>query len=176
MMFEIKQMDPEVYRHETRRSTLIVILIFVALAMLLASLAVMLFGEPGGDNFRWNLGGVLAGLALAVLLVRRKFWSQPWMASAVYGWRLKRSLMSVTNVMHRVTAGVAAGEPNAMKLLRFYHLGLIQMHRLDGNSSSLNQMLQEVEQHQERMRAQHLDTDQPRLDPAWLEALKKAGQ
>jgi hypothetical protein len=94
------------------------------------------------------------------------------MASAAYGWQLKRSLMSVTNVMHQVTAGVAAGDPSAMKLLRFYHLGLMQMHQLDGNSSSLNQMRQDVEEHQERMRAQQLDTDQTRLDPSWLAALK----
>lgn len=171
-MFEIKQVDPEAYRRETRRSTLIVVLIFAVLAMGLASLFVKLFGEPGGDNFRWNLGGVIAGLLLAVLLVRLKLWCQPWMASAAYGWQLKRSLMSVTNVMHHVTAGVAAGDPSAMKLLRFYHLGLMQMHQLDGNSSSLNQMLQDVEEHQERMRAQQLDTDQTRLDPSWLAALK----
>lgn len=171
-MFEIKQVDPEAYRRETRRSTLIVVLVFAVLAMGLASLFVKLFGEPGGDNFRWNLGGVIAGLLLAVLLVRLKLWCQPWMASAAYGWQLKRSLMSVTNVMHHVTAGVAAGDPSAMKLLRFYHLGLMQMHQLDGNSSSLNQMLQDVEEHQERMRAQQLDTDQTRLDPSWFAALK----
>jgi hypothetical protein len=175
-MFEIKQVDPDAYRRETRRSTLIIVLIFAALAMGLASVSVMLFGEPGGDNFRWNLGGVIAGLLLAVALVRVKLWSQPWMASAVYGWQLKRSLMRITNVMHQVTAGVAAGDANAMKLLRFYHLGLMQMHQLDGNSSSLSQMLPDVEQHLERMRAQHLDTDQPRLDPLWLEALPKVGQ
>lgn len=174
MMFEIKPMDPDAYRRETRRSTLIVVLIFAVLAMGLASLSVMLFGEPGGDNFRWNLGGVLAGLILAVLLVRLKLWSQPWMASAAYGWQLKRSLMSLTNVMHQVTAGVAAGDPNAMKLLRFYHLALMQMHQLDGNSSSLNQMLPDVEQHQDRMHTQHLDPHQTRLDPSWLEALKRS--
>ncbi len=173
MMFEIKPVDPAAYRRETRRSTLIVMLVFVGLAMVLATLSVWLFGQPGGDNFRWNLGGVIAGLLLAILLVRLKFWAQPWMASAVYGWQLKRSLMSITNVMHQVTSGVAADDPNAIKLLRFYHLGLMQMHQLDGNSSSLSQMLPEVQQLEERMRAQHLDTDQTRLDPAWLEALNK---
>ena len=32
--------------------------------------AVALFGEPGGDNLRLNIGGVVAGLALTVALVR----------------------------------------------------------------------------------------------------------
>ncbi|MNC29004.1 hypothetical protein D3C75_772370 [compost metagenome] len=175
MMFEIKPMNPEIYRRQTRRSTLIVLLVFAPLAMLLAGLAVLLFGEPGGDNFRWNLGGVIAGVLLTVLLVRKVFWAQPWMAAAVYGWQLKRSLMSVTNVMHHVKAGVAARDPVAMQLLRFYHLGLTQMHQLDGNSSALSQMVREIDEHRVAMEALGMDTDQPRLDPAWLEAVKQLG-
>ena len=62
-------MDPLVYRSETRRSTLIVTVTFIALAMLLSGLAVMLFGEPGGDNFRLNLGGVVTVVVVMVAAV-----------------------------------------------------------------------------------------------------------
>lgn len=172
-MFEIKAWNPELYRQQTRRITLAITLGFVVLAMVLSTLAVQLFGEPGGDNFRWNLGGVLIALALTLLLLRMKLWAHPWMAPAVYGWRLKRSLMRVTNVMHQVTAGVAAGDPSAMKLLRFYHLGLTQMHQLDANSSALSQAVREIDEHKARMDALGLETDQPRLESAWLEAVKK---
>ncbi len=134
VLFEIVPRSPETYRRETRRSTLIVVATFAALAMGLATLAVMLFGEPGGDNLRLNIGGVIAGLVLTIGLVRSLYWQQAWMASAVYGWQLKRSLMRVTNMMHQVKAGVSAGDADAMKLLRFYHLGLTQMHQLDGNA------------------------------------------
>jgi len=172
-MFEIdQQLDPVTYRRETRRNTLVVALIFIALAMALASASVQLFGEPGADNFRWNLGGVIVGLLLSVAVVRLLFWSQPWMAATVYGWRLKRGLMSVTNVMHHVMAGVVARDPCAMKLLRFYHLGLAQMHRLDGNNADISE-IGEAELHRERMEAQGLDTAQYRLDPAWIEVVKK---
>ena len=144
--------------------------------MLLSTLAVQLFGEPGGDNFRLNLGGVLLGLLLTIALVRFKLWALPWMAPAVYGWRLKRSLMSITNVMHQVTAAVEQNDPTAMKVLRFYHLGLTQMHELDGNSSDHGQLWREAEAHKERMQALGLDTEQTRLDPAWLEALKQTAR
>jgi len=174
VMFEIKQLNPEKYRQQTRRSTLIIVVIFLVLGMLLATLAVWLFGEPGGDNFRWNLGGILAGLLLTMALVRCKFWQQPWMAPAVYGWQLKRKLMSITNAMHQVTAGVAAQDPSAMKLLRFYHLGLTQMHQLDGNTSALSQMMAEINQHKASMAALGMDTEQNQMDPAWLETVKKA--
>lgn len=171
-MFEIKPVDPQTYRQQTRRSTLIVAVIFIALAMLLSSLAVMLFGEPGGDNFRFNIGGVAAGVVLTIALVRGPLWSQAWLAPAIYGWQLKRSLMRVTNVMHQVTAGVAAGDPAALKLLRFYHLGLTQMHQLDANSSAHGQMLGEVERHLALLAEQGIDPQQERLEAQWLDAVK----
>ncbi|AZF11427.1 hypothetical protein C4J93_3232 [Pseudomonas sp. R2-37-08W] len=168
-MFELKPCDPAVYRQQTRRSTLIVAVVFLALAMLLSSLAVMLFGEPGGDNLRFNVGGVFAGVLITVALVRGPFWNQAWLAPAVYGWQLKRSLMSVTNVMHKVSERVQANDPSAIKLLRFYHLGLTQMHALDANSSAQAQLADEIEAHAAKMQALGIDTEQTRLDPAWLQ-------
>jgi hypothetical protein len=171
--FEIKQQNPETYRRQTRRSTLIIALIFAVLAVGLSVVAVKLFGEPGGDNFYLNLGGVIVGLAVTVALVRFKFWSQPWMAPAVYGWQLKRSLMSVTNVMHQVTSGVKVNDPNAMKLLRFYQLGLTQMHALDGNTGAHSQAVREMDEHKARMEALGLEVELYSLDPAWLAGVKK---
>ncbi|MEO4047824.1 DUF3087 family protein [Pseudomonas sp. CAU 1711] len=172
-MFQIQPMSPELYRQQTRRSTFVVIAIFLALAMLCSTASTQLLGSPGGDNFKWNLLGVLLGLGLTVALVRQQLWSRPLMAAAVYGWNLKRSLMRVTNVMHHVKAGVAAGDESAMKLLRFYHLGLTQMLQLDGNSSELSQTLREIDAHREAMQARGLEVQQLHLDPAWLEAVKQ---
>lgn len=172
-MFDIQPMSPEHYRQQTRRSTFLLAGVFLALGMLCATASTQLFGTPGGDNFKWNLIGVLAGLGLTIALVRYQLWSRPFMAAAVYGWRLKRSLMSVTNVMHHVKAGVAAGDESAMKLLRFYHLGVSQMHQLDGNSADLSQMVREIDAHREAMLARGLNVEQNRLDPAWLESVKR---
>lgn len=172
-MFEIQPQNPERYRSQTRRSTIIIALIFLALAMVLSTTAVALFGEPGGDNLRFNVGGVFVSVLLMVALMRSTFWTQPWMAPAVYGWQLKRSLMSITNVMHQVTAAVEKEDPTAMKLLRFYHLGLSQMHELDGNSSDHSQLTREMDQHKARMEALGIETDQTQLNPAWIEAMKQ---
>ena len=173
-MFELKPCDPVTYRRQTRRSTLIVAVLFLALAMLLSTLAVMLFGVPGGDNFRFNVGGVFAGALITVALVRGPFRTQPWLAPALYGWQLKRNLMRVTNVMHTVTERVQAGDPLAMKVLRFYHLGLTQMHELDANSSAQGQLVSEMQAHKTRMQELGIDTEQTRFDPAWLPGLKNA--
>ncbi len=175
-MFEIQPKNAAAYRQQTRRSTIIIALIFLALAMVLSTAAVALFGEPGGDNLRFNVGGVFLAVLLMVALMRNTFWTQEWMAPAVYGWQLKRSLMSITNVMHQVTAAVEKEDPSAMKLLRFYHLGLSQMHELDGNSSDHSQLTREMDQHKARMEALGIATEQTRLDPAWIDAVKQASR
>ncbi|WP_028240406.1 DUF3087 family protein [Stutzerimonas azotifigens] len=174
-MFEIRPMSAERYRQDTRRIAFVVIAIFLVLALLLSSLAVQLFGDPGGNNFRWNLLGVLAGLAATVALVRLKLWSTAWMAPAAYGWQLKRNLMRITNVMHHVKAGVAARQPEAIKLLRFYHLGVTQMHQLDGNLTELAGMVREIDAHRELMEELGMDAEQTHLDPVWIEAVKGIG-
>ncbi|WP_120993699.1 DUF3087 domain-containing protein [Stutzerimonas urumqiensis] len=171
-MFELRPLDPERYRRDTRRIAFVLIAVFLVLAMLLSTLAVRLFGEPGGDNFRWNLIGVLAGLAATAVVVRLKLWSTPWMAPAVYGWQLKRNLMRVTNVMHGVKAGVAARDADALKLLRFYHLGVMQMHQLDGNPAD-SALVREIDAHQALMDAQGIAPQQTRLDPEWLDAVRR---
>ena len=61
-MFEIQPMNADDYRQRTRRSTLMIALIFLALAMALSTAAVTLFGEPGGDNLRFNIGVVFAAV------------------------------------------------------------------------------------------------------------------
>ena len=172
-MFEIQPMNADTYRQQTRRSTFILALTFLALAMILSTAAVALFGTPGGDNLRFNVGGVFVAVLAMAALMHKVFWRQAWMAPAVYSWQLKRSLMSITNVMHHVTAAVEQGDPVAMKLLRFYHLGLNQMHQLDGNSSDHDQLIREMDQHKARMQALGIDTGQTWLDPAWLEAVKQ---
>lgn len=174
--FKIVDIDPDLYRQKTRKASWIIIAVFVALGMLYSSLLVMFFGQPDGNNFKLNVIGVLAGVAVTAFLVRTLFSKQPWMEANLYGWQLKRSLMSITNVMHHVEAGVEEQSPEAMKLLRFYHLGLSQMHKLDGNSSANSELIYEANAHKVRMEELGLDSDQHTLNPAWLTAVKNNKQ
>ena len=89
--FKLARIDPDEYRQKTRKASWIIITIFIALAMLYSSLLVMFYGQPDGDNFRLNVTGVLAGVAVTAILVRTLFSKQPWMAANMYGWKLKRS-------------------------------------------------------------------------------------
>ncbi|SFB97676.1 Protein of unknown function [Marinospirillum celere] len=169
--FQLEFLDPQEYRSKTRKSSVIIILIFALLGMGLASLLVSLLGTPGGNNFRWNLLGVLSGLILTVLLVKYYLSQQPFMREAVYGWHLKRSLMRITNVMHRIKPLAEAGSHQAMKLLRFYHLAVEEMHRLDGNEANPLEIKAEKKALEEKMQAEGLDLSQHTFDSQMLKDL-----
>ena len=175
-LFRIEQRDPETFRRQTRRSTLIVVVLFALLGMALPALLIGLFGSADGSNFGLNLTGVLLAAAITATLVRTVFLKQSWMDAAAYGWRLKRALMRVTNQMHQVKDAVKAGDEQAMLLLRFYHLGLQQMHHLDGNTSDMLELVAEREALRGELAARGLPEEPLSLQSEWLDALKPAAK
>jgi len=170
--FTIAEINPEDYRKQTRKSSIIIIIVFTVSAMLLSSLLVLFLGDSESSNFKWNITGVILGVTFTAMLVNSYFKKLPWMAAAIYGWRLKRSLMSVTNIMHHVKSGVAADDPTAIKALRFYHLGLLHMHKLDGNPSQDAELISEINQLQDKMQDLQIDLEQNTLEPDWISQIK----
>ena len=174
--FRLESMEPLDYQRQTRKASIIIIIIFAASAMLLSSLLVMIFGSNEASNFKWNLTGVLLGLFLTIILISSHLRHQPWMDASNYGWRLKRNLMKVTNIMHNVKAGVANDDPVAIKTLRFYHLGLLQMQRLDGNPDQDSDLVNEINQLQEKMQQLGIEPQQEQLNSQWLQQLKSSSK
>lgn len=172
--FRLEQLDPLDYQRQTRKASIIIIVIFAASAMLLSSLLAMSFGSSEASNFKWNLTGVLLGLFFTIILISSHLRHQSWMQASNYGWRLKRNLMKVTNIMHNVKAGVANNDPVAIKTLRFYHLGLLQMQRLDGNPDQDMELIKEINQLQEKMQELDIELQQEQLSSQWLEQLKSS--
>ncbi|GLR62966.1 DUF3087 family protein [Marinospirillum insulare] len=172
-MFTLQNLDPADYRQRTRKSSFILIIVFAALAMGLSSLLVIIWGTPGGNNFHLNLAGVLLGLVATLLMIKLVFSQQPFMREAIYGWHLKRNLMRVTNKMHQIKALSEKNSPEALKLLRFYHLALEQMHRLEGDDTALLELKVDKLATEEQMHQLNMDTELNYLDPAWLTTLEQ---
>ena len=172
-IFELETRDPEAFRQETRKSTFILIGIFAVLGMGLSTLSVAYFGQPDANNFVWNALGVFAGFVLTTVLFKTVLWNHPLMEASVYSWKLKRCLMKVTNVMHHVDAGVAQNNVTAIQLLRFYHLGLMQMHRLENNEGGISELRKPMQSLLVKIEELGLDPEQTRFDPAWIDAVKQ---
>lgn len=175
-MFQIEEIDPKFYQSQTRKATMIVMAIFIVIGLILANLFPMWFGEYFESQLMLNFAGAFTGLMITAFLVKHFFSDKPWMREAMYGWRLKRSLMHITNRQRHILEAVEEGDEMAMKILRFYHLGLEHMHKLEANSTSLVDMIVEKRNLEKKMTELGLDLNQTKFDAKWVEAYKEGAK
>lgn len=168
-MFEIQDIDPKRYRQKTRNATLIIMGMFLVIGMISATLSVKLLSPYNNNHLVLNFIGAFIGLLITFAIVKLFFADKPWMQEALYGWRLKRALMRITNVMEKLRKDVAINDHKALKTMRFYHLGLEQMHRLEDNHTALIDLLAEKKHLEETMTAAGLDLNQTQFDPSQLD-------
>lgn len=172
-MFEIQEIDPQFFRKQTRKATLIIIGLFLVIGMISATLTVHYLGPYNSNHLILNFIGAFIGLLITFFIVKTFFINSPWMREALYSWQLKRSLMHITNVLEQVKEDVHHNDHHAAKVLRFYHLGLEQMHRLEDNSHALIDLLVEKKAHEATMEAMGLDLNQTRFEPSDVERFKR---
>ena len=174
--FRLQEINPQDFRRQTRNASIRIMLVFAASAMLLSAGLVSWLGAAGDSNFKWNLTGVILGLLFTSALVAGLFHKQQWMAASVYGWRLKRCLMRITNQMHHLKKAVEQEDTQAMQILSFYHLALYHMHQLDGNASAASELVHEMNTHRDAMTKLQLPLEQHELKSEWLPHIKALSQ
>ncbi|HHT00359.1 MAG TPA: DUF3087 domain-containing protein [Thiomicrospira sp.] len=167
-MFKIEEIDPVYYRKQTRKATFIVMAIFIVIGFGFATLAIELFGEYSSNKLVLNFMGAFVGLLITGTIVKVFFADKEWMKEAIYAWRLKRNLMYITNVLQNIKDAVENDDQQAMKILRFYHLGLEQMHRLEDNNQALIDVVAEKKELEKKMNEKELDINQYEFDMEWV--------
>ncbi len=167
--FEIKPMDAKLYRAKTRQATLVIMVGFSVIGFGLSLGFVAWFWPSEGGKFWYQMGGALTGLFLTAGVVSL-FKEAEWMQEAVYGFLLKRNLMRITNRLRPLNEAVERGDVQAMRIVRFYHLGLAQMHDFEQNSHAFAELKAPMQAHLDRMQAAGLALDQTRFEPQWLDA------
>lgn len=172
-MFQIEEIDPKYYRKQTRNATLKIMAMFIVIGMITATTAVEYLGAYSSNLIVLNLMGAFVGLVITGFIVKFFFKDKPWMYEAMYAWRLKRNLMQISNAMDAVKAQAKQNNENALKTLRFYHLGLTQMHQLEDNNHALMDLKAEKEQLVQQMINLGYDIDQTTFDPSQLDEFRK---
>ncbi len=170
-MFKIQDINPEVYRRNTRNATLRIMGLFIVVGFVTSYFFPRLFGENPHNLLTLQIMGALIGLGVVFWITAKFFKHQAWMKEAMYGWQLKRSLMHITNAMRPLQEKVEAGDVEAMKLMRYYHLGITQMYTLEQNTSGLIDLKVERDQLEAKMRELGLDTEQTEFQLSKLKAL-----
>ncbi|MDX1352963.1 MAG: DUF3087 family protein [Thiomicrorhabdus sp.] len=171
-MFKIEEIDPVYYRKQTRKATLIIMGIFIVIGFSTATLAVKWLGDYSNNHLVLNFMGAFVGLLITAAIVKAYFADKAWMKEAIYAWRLKRNLMYISNTLANIKQAVENGDEHAMKILRFYHLGLEQMHKLEDNNHALIDIVAEKRELEETLNEKGIDLNQYEFDFEWTDHYK----
>jgi len=163
-MFKIQEIDPIHYRKQTRKSTMIIMGLFIIIGFTTARLSVIYFSEFSNNQIVLNLLGAFAGLLLTFWIVNAFFKEAHWMKEAMYAWHLKRHLMSIYNVMNSLQECAEQGDTKAIKILRFYQLGTEQMYRLENNSHELAELKSQMQELESKMKEVGIELNQTEFD------------
>lgn len=163
-MFKIEEIDPVHYRKQTRKSTMIIMGIFIVIGFITARLTVIYFGEYLNNQIVLNFLGAFAGLLITFWIVNAFFKDANWMKEAMYAWHLKRHIMTIYNAMKRLQEAADQGDVKAIKILRFYQLGTEQMYRLDNNSHELIELRSQMQELKSKMKEMGIEVNQTEFD------------
>jgi len=163
-MLKIEEIDPVHYRKQTRKSTMIIMGIFIVIGFITARFTVAYFGEYSDNHIVLNFLGAFAGLLITFWIVNAFFKNAIWMKEAMYAWRLKRHIMYIYNAMNRLQKAADQGDVEAIKILRFYQLGTEQMYRLDNNSHELIELRSQMQELESKMKEMGIEANQTEFD------------
>jgi hypothetical protein len=171
-MFKIEEIDPVHYRKQTRKSTMIIMGIFIVIGFITARLTIIYFGEYTNNHIVLNFLGAFVSLFITFWIVNAFFKDANWMKEAIYAWRLKRHLMTIYNAMNRLHDASDQGDIVAIKILRFYQLGTQQMYRFDNNSHELIELESQMRELESKMKDRGIESNQTEFDVASVDGYR----
>lgn len=138
-MIEFKAVNKKRYRNHLNKVIVAAIIVLTAISLALAQLLILIFPDPDGSHFHWNLMGVIVGcLTVGVLLQRFK--THPFMDEVYYVWCLKQHLNYIQRKNKDLKLAVDQGDEQAMQILWFYYQGLRKLWQLDDNTITMDDL------------------------------------
>ena len=119
------------------------IAVFALLAVGFGSVLIAIFSEPGANNFKLNVIGVVIALAVcAAILAKLKH--HDYFTEVYYIWQLKQIQNRIFRKLTVIKKGAEQGQSNAISVLYFYYLSLQKIYLLDDNTITITKVNKEL--------------------------------
>ncbi len=165
---KLQDINKSRYRKHINIVIVALIVSLMAMALSFGQLFIAMLGTPGGDNFIFNVSGVvLAGvICLLVLLNIRQ---HEFMTEVYYVWQLKQSMNKIYRKLKKVEAAKEEGDIDAITILNFYYAASNQLFKLDDNTITMDSLQVEINKLQELIESKNLKISTTDYDPSMLE-------
>ncbi len=166
---KLQDINKNRYRKHINIVIVALIVSLMAMALSFGQLFIAMLGTPDGDNFIFNISGVvLAGvICLMVLLNIRQ---HNFMTEVYYVWQLKQSMNKIYRKLTKVEAAKEEGDINAITILNFYYAASSQLYKLDDNTITMDSLQIEINKLQALIESKNLSISTADYDPSMLEA------
>ncbi|QOL24944.1 DUF3087 family protein [Thalassotalea sp. LPB0316] len=161
--------DKATYRKHLNVVIVSFVLGFALLSLLFGQLLISQFssGIEGESHFRFNLIGVVIGLAISsfVLSHMRK---HEYFKEIYYVWQLKQLQNAIYRKVAKIKPKALAGDIDALQVMDFYYRSLAQVYELDNNTLTMNELVKNHQIIKDKAQEYHINLEQTRFDKAVL--------
>jgi hypothetical protein len=151
----LKPIDKALYRKTLSKVMGGLAFILIASSIGIGQLFILMFGDGSGENFKFNLYGVVVSLllTLGVLNILKRY---PIMDDVLYVWHLKQALNKIYNKLNKIQIAAAENDINAMTIMQYYFEASIQVYNLDDNTLTMSTLVADQEKLKQRIKDNNL--------------------
>jgi len=142
---KLQTIDKALYRKRLNILLVISIAVLLVTSLSVSNILIAFFGsEVDGDNFWWNLVGVVSGLAVISALFKIMA-GKPFMAEVNYVRGLKKEMNRIYRSSKKLQAALEANDKNAIIISYFNLQASKQVYQLDNNTLTMDELNTKIE-------------------------------
>lgn len=136
---QLQDINKERYNKHIKITFIAICIFMLAVSLTISTLLIHFLGGPQGENFLWNITGVIvAALLLAHILKTNK--QHPFLTEVVYVRKVKAELNRIYRKLRKIKAAAEAGDARAMAILDFNYRASRHIFELDNNTITLDDL------------------------------------
>lgn len=148
---QLQIIDKAIYRKRLNILIATSIAVLLVTSLSVSNLLIAYFGsDVDGDNFWWNLVGVLAGLIVMAGLFKILV-NKPYMAEINYVRRLKREMNRIYRSSKKVQQAVDQDNETALIISYFNLQASKQVYQLDNNTLTMDELNEKIRMLDEKL-------------------------
>lgn len=168
---QLQMIDKALYRKRLNILIAMNILVLLVTSLSVSNILIAFFGsEVDGDNFWWNLVGVLTGLAVMSGVFSRLV-KKPFMAEINYVRNLKQEMNRIYRNSKKLQEAVAKNNEKALIISYFNLQASKQVYELDNNTLTMDELNEKIRLLDAKLSELGLDVDVSDYTPELLTRL-----
>jgi len=141
---QLQNIDKALYRKRMNIIMACTVIVLLLTSLTVSNILIASFGsEVDGDNFWWNVIGVVSGLGVVVTLYKLLA-SNPFMAEVNYVRSLKREMNRIYRSSKKVQAALAENDEKAIIISYFNLQASKQVYQLDNNTLTMDELNEKI--------------------------------